>query len=240
MVDKNIVRSKLNGGLWKGTFHKLFLFNLTEFDKVIVLDQDVLLRTNIEHWFEDYGSTTTTTTTDAGPCAMQAIQANDNIEWNSGVMIITPSTEIFEDMLRVLPKMTAYKKRDEPITNNDTVSDNMNSNYHDQGFLSAYFTHLNNTRRHKMCTLPTEAAALSSSLERDTFQYFVQHRLHIFETIHMTLHKPFRPNTAPRHPIICQLMYEWMESIQGIEQYGTSLQLKHNPLRNCPPPKNNI
>jgi len=75
--------------VWKGTFNKLWLFNLTEFDKVIMMDADVLIRTHINHWF-DYPT----------PCA---IQAGDNISWNTGALVIRPDTHVFEQMLSQLP-----------------------------------------------------------------------------------------------------------------------------------------
>ena len=88
VVDRSYIVDKIGPGLWKGTFNKLWLFNLTEFDKVIVLDQDVFIRTNLMHWF-DYPT----------PCA---VQANDNIEWNSGAMVITPNTKVFDDLVILL------------------------------------------------------------------------------------------------------------------------------------------
>lgn len=40
--------------LWAGVFSKLVFFNLTRYDRLITLDNDVLIRQNIEHWFWDY------------------------------------------------------------------------------------------------------------------------------------------------------------------------------------------
>ena len=53
-VDTDIILGSFNRsqGLWQGVFNKLWLFNLTEFDKVTILDADVLVRTNIMHWFD--------------------------------------------------------------------------------------------------------------------------------------------------------------------------------------------
>ena len=89
----NRIRSEQH--LWKKTFQKLWLYNLTEYDKVIVLDADILIRTNIMHWFE-YDT----------PCG---IQAKDDVAWNSGAMVITPDTAVFEQMLSQLPNVIRYE-----------------------------------------------------------------------------------------------------------------------------------
>ena len=271
IVNKSIIGNKIpkhGSGLWKGTFHKLFLFNLTEFDKVIVFDQDILIRKNIEHWF-DYMPHEKAN----NYCTVSAIQATDNIEWNSGAMVITPNTQVFEDMLRVLPNVTAYqrnvKDEEQEQQQNENENehnklhlvrrrDNMNSEYGDQGFISAYFTNPNNP--YKICTLPTQYATLSSSIgnvENTRMQYFVEHRLvssyaaaahkenenddnirdtTFFETIHLTTIKPWREKTLPRDLVSCIFMYEWMESIKGIKKYKHvyhSMKNK-NPTKRCP------
>ena len=164
VVDKTHVLGKVNKGLWAGTFNKLFLFNLTEYDKLITLDQDVLIRRNIMHWFEY-----------PAPCA---IQAKDNIEWNSGAMVIEPNKALFDDFIQVL--LSVHCREDHRF--NVSKPDSMESGHGQQGFLAAYFTQRNQSRR--MCTLPTEFAPLSSSFEAEDFQYFLEKRLHIFETIH--------------------------------------------------------
>ena len=38
-VDNSIIMKKIhNKGLWEGVFNKLFMFNFTEYDKIIQLD----------------------------------------------------------------------------------------------------------------------------------------------------------------------------------------------------------
>jgi hypothetical protein len=216
-VDKDLILGKLQGGLWKGTFNKLWLFNLTEFTKLIVLDGDIMIRTNIMHWL-DYPT----------PCA---IQANDNIEWNSGAMVIAPDTVVFNEMLELLPNVTAFDGK-----STSPGEDNMNSAFHDQGFLSAFFTrqaHGSANWARRMKTMPTEAAILSSSFVRPQFRYFVENRLHIFDTIHFTVDKPYRPATAPSHPVLCEMLRDWFVSIEGLERYNLTPP-SINCFRNCP------
>ena len=212
VVEKTYVLGKVNKGLWAGTFNKLFLFNLTEYDKLITLDQDVFIRRNIMHWF-DYPA----------PCA---IQAKDNIEWNSGAMVIEPNKALFDDLIKVLPSV--YLREDHRFNFSDP--DFMDSGHGQQGFLAANFTQAN--QRLRMCTLPTEFAPLSSSLGSKDFQYFLENRLHIFETIHFTVHKPWRGRTETSHPALCQIFDEFAESVHGLEEYG--LRIEHDYRKKYP------
>ena len=74
-INKSILRKKVPKGnkLWGAVFSKLEFFNLTMFDKVIALDNDILIRRNIEHWFD--------------LPAPAATQERGSIEWNSGAMV---------------------------------------------------------------------------------------------------------------------------------------------------------
>lgn len=110
--------------------------------------------------------------------------------------------------------------------------DNWNSGYHDQGFLSAFFTLSDAARgRLRMKTLPTEASVLSSSLQQPQFRYFFERRRHIFETIHLSTAKPWRKSTNPNHPLVCDMLQEWKASVAGMETFGVAV--KNDYLRNC-------
>ena len=80
-VDKNFVRDYVPDGLWVQVFSKIEAFNLTDFDKMIVLDNDIFIRQSLIHWF-DYP-------------APAATQSRGTIEWNSGAMVIEPSTLLY-------------------------------------------------------------------------------------------------------------------------------------------------
>jgi alpha-N-acetylglucosamine transferase len=77
----------------------LSFFNLTQYDKVIGLDNDVFLRQNIAQWF-DYP-------------APAATQARGTIEWNSGAMVIEPNEEIYNTLLKYIPKFEIANKMKE-------------------------------------------------------------------------------------------------------------------------------
>mmetsp|Transcript_3717 Transcript_3717/g.10240 ORF Transcript_3717/g.10240 Transcript_3717/m.10240 type:complete len:384 (+) Transcript_3717:30-1181(+) len=216
VVDNTVLKVvPRNKGLWWQTFNKLLIFNLIEFDKVIMMDSDILIRTNILHWF-NHGPT---------PCG---VQAKDDVALNSGTMLITPNATVFQHMLEVLPKVSAFES--DPVKNRQV--DPLCGQYSDQDFLSAYFTRNQPMGQHR-CILPTESAVLSSSIPIKGFQYYVTHRSHLFETVHFTTDKPWRGRTAPTHWFLCQVMREFNQSMEGM----TGLPpIANDYLRACPPP----
>jgi hypothetical protein len=217
VVDKYQILDKLkdDSNLWQGVFNKLFAFNLTEFEKIIVLDGDILIRTDITHWF-DYPT----------PCA---ITSGDDLNWNSGAMVITPDSKIFQQMLRRLPDLRRYDVKE------TYRSDPMTGGYSDQEFITAFFLGIQkNANNRNRCVMPTEAAVLSSSLEREPFSYFNDFHPWMYETIHFTVHKPWRGYTMPDHPFVCSMLREWNETMQGVEKYYDLIPpLEHDYLQNC-------
>jgi len=215
--DNYIIKNKVSNpdrGLWAGVFNKLFLFNLTDYDKLIVLDWDVLLRQNIRHWFE-YDT----------PCASQT---KDNVEWNSGVMVISPNNTVYDTFLEKLPQVQRLMYVNNSI--NITEPDNWNSGYHDQGFLSSFYTTSTDPTM-RMKTIPSENAILISSLQQQQYHYFWYRRNHIFQTIHLTTEKPWRPKTKPSNDIICQVLREFEKSLIGMDRYNISIENQY--LENC-------
>jgi hypothetical protein len=235
IVNKQFIHQKLAEGLWRGVFNKLFIFNLTMYDKILMLDADVLIRTNLRRWFDDYE-------------APAAVQAGDVIEWNSGVMLLEPNATVFARMMDLLPHAVRFDPKlveGQDPNNPANVTDPLNSGYHDQGFLSSFFTAAADARDPlRMKTLPTEAAVLSTRLAKPDFRYFVTCRRHIFETIHFTGNKPWDQRGKASNPIVCDFLREWYESIDGIEMFhwgqrpndGTNYVVKGEFLASCPPP----
>ena len=157
--DDIVGKVSSKSGIWKGVFNKLWAFNLTEFEKVIVLDGDILIRTDITHWF-DYPT----------PCA---IQAGNDLNWNSGAMVITPDSMEFQQMLSRLPHLEKYD------ANKAYDSDPMTSGYGDQNFVTTFFLGVqkNATDDRKRCVMPTESAVLSSSLRIPDFSTSISSNL---------------------------------------------------------------
>lgn len=210
--DHNYFIQKINGtGLWPGVFNKLVFFNLTDYDKVIGFDTDILIRKNIYHWFTDFDT----------PCA---IQPKGLLEWNSGAMIIEPSSEDFDALVNKLPDVRVNDRNKIP---NLTEPDEWNNGYGHQGFLSSYFT-ISDDPKHRMKTMGKENSILSSELtNNNALDYFWFRRNHIFQTIHLTYHKPwdFKPTGGNRwrSRIACEVLEEFRGSIIGMEKYDLSI-----------------
>ncbi|KAL7541498.1 hypothetical protein ACHAXR_010975 [Thalassiosira sp. AJA248-18] len=213
IIDRMSRRGANN--VWKGVFNKLWAFNLTEFDKVIMLDADILIRTNIQHWF-DYPT----------PCA---IQSGDDISWNSGAMVITPDSKTFEQMLSRLPGLKRYNER--KIYHIDPFT----GGHSDQEFVTAFFLGVQkNANNRKRCVMPTEAAVLSSSLKLAEFSYVNNFHPWVYDTVHFTVDKPWKIGTHPSHPFVCSLLREWNETMRGVEKYYALIPpIKNDYLQNC-------
>ena len=195
-TDKNYIRDMVSGddGLWAHVFSKLEAFNLTEFDKLIVLDNDILIRRNIMHWFE-YP-------------APAATQSRGSIEWNSGAMVIEPNEQLYKTMLDYLPKTRVFQKgkeyRDDPF----------NSGMGHQGFISAFFT--SNATNDTITTMSYACSMLSSDLNNEKKNsYFFKYRPELIETVHLTKHKPWSKR-AKASELVCTLIEEWNESVSGL------------------------
>merc|ERR1712194_888139 len=156
--------------LWAKTFQKLWLHNLTDYDKVIVLDADVLVRTDISHWFEY-----------PAPCGAQQ---KDSIAWNSGAMVIAPSTEVFERMMDQLPGLVRYEGS--KVFSEDPLI----GGYGDQDFQTAFFLTDKETAKRR-CIMPSEASILSSSIGEEWWDYYDKYRPWLYQTVHFTTLKPW-------------------------------------------------
>jgi glycogenin glucosyltransferase len=80
---------------WSFTFSKLHIFGLVEFDKLVFLDADMLVRQNIDELFQQPH--------------LSAVNAGGRLpecsswtQFNSGLLVVEPSTAQFEDMRRQL------------------------------------------------------------------------------------------------------------------------------------------
>lgn len=213
MVDVNHIRKKVNKGVWPHVFSKMEAFNLVDFDKVIFLDCDILIRTNLAHWF-DYPTPAATV-------------AGATIEWNSGAMVLTPSTKLYEQLLQYLAKSTTWdaKKKD----SNDT----WNSGFGQQGMLSAFFT--SNITEERMFTMPYGASVLSSAVKREpSLKYFARHRTASIETVHFTVDKPWKTRTKTSDPDVCRFLLEWNRSVAEAVSIPGMPPLTHDYMAECP------
>lgn len=216
---KHILKRIPKKGLRQGVFLKLEAFNMTEFDKIILLDNDILVRTNLMHWF-DYP-------------APAATGARGMIEWNSGAMVIEPRTSLYDALLEYLPRTRRWTgKPTKNMADPWNATDPWNSNGGQQGFISAFF--LSNVTVDDMFTMSYGHSILSSDLEdRPHNAYYYKYRPHIFETVHFTRHKPWKPTLYTHHPVTCSMLREWKESVKDAPR--DKLPELPDVMKNCPP-----
>ena len=86
-------------------FTKLRAWELTDFDKVVFLDADTLVLQNIDELFDR-------------PEIAAAPDFFMSDRFNSGVMVLTPSTETFEKMVKTLASSASYDGGDQGFLNN--------------------------------------------------------------------------------------------------------------------------
>ena len=75
---------------WNHTFFKLNVANLTQFDKVVFLDADMIVLKNLDHLFS-YSSISATT---GGKAAHP-----EWTEFNSGIMVIEPAVALYNKLI---------------------------------------------------------------------------------------------------------------------------------------------
>jgi hypothetical protein len=197
-----LFNSLLDKKVWKQVFSKLAVWNLTDYSKVVFLDNDVYLRKSIAHWFEDYP-----------PPA--ATQARGSIEWNSGAMVIAPDRAELQRMIDKLPLVRAVSK--ESLLDLEG-EDNWNSGMGQQGFISAFFTSEATTTR--MTTMPYYESVLCSDIAKYnelSNKYFMKWRSNLVTTVHMTTAKPWNMGRIVGYAdkVVCGVMKEWHYSVKA-------------------------
>ena len=87
---------------WNHTFDKLLIFELTQFKKMVFIDADMMVTQNLDHLF----ALPHMSATNAG----FSFPGNENdIDLNSGLMVIEPQPDIVERMLAMIPSIIARK-----------------------------------------------------------------------------------------------------------------------------------
>lgn len=100
---------------WTYTFDKLLLWGLTAYDKLVFLDSDMMVLSNIDDLF------------DKPP--MSAVQAgfllhNDWNRLNSGLMVIEPNVEVRDRLLSQLPvTIQSYNDAQSGVGDQDVIND---------------------------------------------------------------------------------------------------------------------
>lgn len=93
---------------WWGVYTKLLIFNMTEYERVVYLDADTIVLRNVDELFH---------------CGGFCATLRHSEKFNGGVLVVSPSRVVFQDMLDKLNILGSYDGGD-------------------QGFLNAYFNEL--------------------------------------------------------------------------------------------------
>ena len=98
-----------NRNYWKETFFKLNVARLTQFDKVVMLDCDLLILKNIDCLFDMPNFSATNS---------GHILFEDWFNLNSGVFVLEPSDKLFKDLTELIPQVIDYS-----VSNDVSVGD---------------------------------------------------------------------------------------------------------------------
>ncbi|MED6225239.1 Inositol phosphorylceramide glucuronosyltransferase 1 [Stylosanthes scabra] len=85
-----------------GVYTKLKIFNMTEYKKVVYLDADTIVVKNIDELFK---------------CARFCGNLKHSERMNSGVMVVEPSTTLFNDMMNKVNTLPSYTGGDQGFLN---------------------------------------------------------------------------------------------------------------------------
>ena len=100
--DIAIANNERHNTNWNYTFDKLLVFELTQFDKIVFIDADMMVMHNLDHLFE----LPHMSATNAG----YSFPGNESdIDLNSGLMVIEPQPEVVNTMLSTIPAIMARK-----------------------------------------------------------------------------------------------------------------------------------
>ncbi|XP_008807617.1 inositol phosphorylceramide glucuronosyltransferase 1 [Phoenix dactylifera] len=98
LANPNLVRPKR---FW-GVYTKLKIFNLTKYRKVVYLDADTIVLKNIDDLFN---------------CGRFCANLKHSERLNSGVMVVEPSENVFEDMMSKVNTLSSYTGGDQGFLN---------------------------------------------------------------------------------------------------------------------------
>ncbi|KAG6546612.1 hypothetical protein Mapa_011801 [Marchantia paleacea] len=124
-------KSKRPARFW-GVYTKLKIFNMTNYQKVVYLDADTIVTRSIEDLFL---------------CQKFCANLKHSERLNSGVMVVEPSRELFEDMLAKVTVLKSYTGGD-------------------QGFLNSYYEDFANARLFDPNMSPEEREKYHPEMER--------------------------------------------------------------------------
>lgn len=103
-VPEDIQKANLkqNNSNWNHTFDKLLVFELTQFEKIVFIDADMMVMQNLDHLFEKPHMSATN--------AGYSYPGNEkDVDLNSGLMVIEPQAGIINSLLSTIPSILKRK-----------------------------------------------------------------------------------------------------------------------------------
>ena len=115
---------------WKKTFFKFRIFEMTEYDKIVYLDSDMLIRKNIDHLFELDGFSAVSD--------VEFCYNNPNaFGINSGMMVFKPEEQIIDKLTEICVEYE--KKYEKPFGDQEIINEYLKENGADINYLSVKY-----------------------------------------------------------------------------------------------------
>ena len=101
---------------WNYTFDKLYMWSLTQFEKIVFVDADMIVTANIDHLFEKKAF--------SAALAGELFPTGKDIRiLNSGLLVVEPSMEILGDLLKIAKKLIPeMKRKGMPVGDQDIIN----------------------------------------------------------------------------------------------------------------------
>lgn len=124
------------GDYFSGIFSKLHVWNMTEYERIIYLDSDVLVVSNIDHMFD---------------CGTFCAAFRHSDLFNAGIIVVEPNRTLFKDMLDKIGSLPSYDDGDQGFLNV----------YFKNLVYAPFFNWSNSSRQHQPMRMP---AGLNSDI----------------------------------------------------------------------------
>ena len=95
---------------YPGTFGKLALWNLTQYDRVVSLDVDTIVRRNIDHLFSPAVKAPAAVAEGPPPRTFGGIHFKP---FNSGVLVVSPDRQVFKSLVKAKDSLPSYDGGDQ-------------------------------------------------------------------------------------------------------------------------------
>ena len=178
------------GNYFSGAYSKLHAWNMTEYERVVYLDSDILVLTNIDHLFD---------------CGTFCASYRHSDLLNSGVMVIEPSTAVFNDMLRKAPFLPSYTGGDQGFFNV----------YFKELIHAPYFNWSDSRRNHQHMRMPAGLNANIAIYYTNEQWKFAEGELKV---IHFTM-GPIKPWVWWAHRLF-DLNWKWTNVRMKLSSHG--------------------